>query len=129
MKPGANKGPPDDIPDGDRTGKSLPRRLDTKKYSARRTARAMTQIPGQGLTDVPGHREPVVPETRASYRDLPILPVYVIERHVNHFRGTKAESCQKEQDRIVAPACRSRSIATSEETFYVLQLKKLWKIR
>jgi hypothetical protein len=129
MKPGADKGPPDDIPDGGGSDKSLPRRLDAKEYLARRTARAMAQIPGQGFTDVLGDGEPVVPETLASYRDLSILPVYVIERHVNHFSGTKAESRQKEQNRIVAPACGSRSVAASEETLYVFRLKKLREIR
>ena len=89
----------------------------------------MAQIPGQSLTHILGDGEPVVPETLASHRELSILPVYVIERHMNHFSGTQAESRQKEQDRIVAPACGSGSVAASEEKLYVLRLKILREVR
>jgi hypothetical protein len=130
MKPGADKGPSDDITDGAGTGKPLPRCPDAKEYAARRTARSpLAQVSGQGLTDVLGDGEPIAPETLAPHHELSTLPVYVIELHMNHLSGTQAEPCQKEQNRIVAPACGSRSIAALEETLYVLRLKKLREVR
>jgi hypothetical protein len=129
MKPGADKGSPDDITDGGGTGKPLLRRVDAKEYTARQTARSMAQIPGHGLTDVLGDGEPVTPHTLAPHRKLSTFPVQVIELHMNHLSGTQAEPCQKEEDRIIAPAGGAGSITALEETLYVLWLKKLREVR
>jgi hypothetical protein len=129
MKPRADKGPSDDITDGGGTDKALQRRVDAKEYAARRTAGPMAQIPGQGLTDILGDGEPVVPEALAPHQELSTLPVQVIELHMNHLSGTQAEPRQEEKDRIIAPACGTRSIAAREETLHVLWLKKLREVR
>jgi len=83
------------------------------------------KIARQGLTDIPGDGKAVLPATLPSDHELSVLPVQVIEFHMDYFSGTQAEACQKEQDRIVTPAGAGRPITGLKETLDLLRFKEL----
>jgi hypothetical protein len=130
MKAGPLKGPSDDIADGDGTGKTLLRCLEAKEDAPRRAAGSpIAYISRQGLTDILGDGETVLPDALPSDHELSVLPIQVIEFHMDYFSGTQAEACQKEQDRIVAPPLGRGPIAGLEETLDLLRFKELRQVR
>ena len=85
----------------------------------------MEQIPRQGLPHILGDGEPVLSDTLPPDPDSSLFPIDVVQRQVNHFPGTQAKPCQKEQDRIVTLAYGDILTASLENPLDLLRFKKL----
>jgi hypothetical protein len=130
MKVCSHEGPLDDIADGDRTAKTLPRSPQPKEHPPRRTVGSpLAYIGRKGFTDILRDGEAVLPETLPSDHEFSVLPVYVIEFHMDDFSGAEAEACQKEQDRVIAPVGARGPIAGLKETLDIVRLEGLRQVR
>jgi hypothetical protein len=127
MKVCSHEGSLDDIADGDRTAKTLPRSPQPKEHPSRRTVGSspLAYIGRKGFTDILRDGKTVLPETLPSHHEFSVLPVYVIKFHMDYFSGAEAEACQKEQDRIIAPTGATGPIAGLDETLDIIRFQGL----
>ncbi len=88
---------------------------------------AMSQICGNGTTDIDRQRQSFAPVTLPAHEDLSVAPIDVFQLHGREAPGSESQADEHRQDCEVAPADSCAAVTTGQQLPDLTALNPFWQ--